>query len=152
MAQRDTAPTRNYTLAVRSLLDHPLALRLPEDVLDFATTRTFAAGLTPTEAAIRLCHEHSKLVGRQLVERDQMANGRAEFAIASRIDECAGLATGTGQDLFEILPDLQDLVRQPCFSDEFRDMVLNIAIWHGIPQHRWHAPDSYAVPVRQPST
>ena len=73
---------------------------------------------------------------------------QAIFAIASRIDECAGLATGTGQDLLEVLPDLLDLVRQPCFSDKFRDMVVNIAARHGIPEHRWHAPDSYAVPFR----
>ena len=149
MGQSDTSPTPSYTEAVRSLLDHPLVLRFPKDVLDVATARTFAAGLTPTEAAIRLCHEHSKLVGRQLVESDLMATGLAEFAIASRIDECAGLATGTGQDLLEILPDLQDFVRQPCFSDEFRDIVVNIATWHGIPEHRWHALDSHAVSGRR---
>lgn len=149
MGQKDTSPPSSYSAAVRSLLDHPLALRFPEDVLAVATARTFAAGLTPTEAAIRLCHEHSRLMGRHLVDSNRMATGLAEFAIASRIDECAGLATGTGQDLLEILPDLQDFVRQPCFSDEFRDMVANVATWHGIPEHRWHAPDSRGAPVRR---
>ncbi len=75
------------------------------------------------------------------------AFGPAEFLAASRIDECAGLATGTGHDLLEFLPDLQDFVRQPCFSDEFRDMVANVATWHGIPEHRWHAPDSRGAPA-----
>ena len=90
-------------------------------------------------------------MGRHLLDSDQMATGLAEFAIASRIDECAGLATGTGRDLLEILPDLQDFVRQPCFSDEFRDMVASIATWHGILQHRWHALDSRGAPARRVS-
>jgi hypothetical protein len=28
-----------------------------------------------------------------------------------------------------VLPDLPHLVRQPCFSDEFRDMVANTTSW-----------------------
>ncbi|EYD76418.1 hypothetical protein Rumeso_01976 [Rubellimicrobium mesophilum DSM 19309] len=106
--------------------------------------KTFAAGLEPREAAVRLCHDHSRLLSRQWVEENLTASELAEFAIASRISECANLAREIGRDLLDLLPDLPDFVRQPCFSDEFRDMVADIAAWHGIPEHRWTSPEMWA--------
>jgi hypothetical protein len=126
-----------------------LALSLPEEVLTFAARKAFARGLEPREAAVLICHEHNQRLCQQMVERDEMASDLVEFAIASRIDECGNLAGEMDQDLLDLLPDLPAFVRQPCFSDEFRDMVLHIATWHGVPEHRWSAAEALCGPLGQ---
>ncbi len=141
MGQRDPSPPTQYIRDVKHHLDDLLAFALPEEVLEQAAGKAFAAGLEPCEAAIHLCDDHSWLLSRQWVEANQMASELAEFSIASRISECANLAREMDQDLLDLLPDLPDLVGQPCFSDGFRDTVAHIATWHGIPEHRWSAPE-----------
>ncbi len=140
MGQRDTFPPTRYVHEVRTHFDDLLASSLPEEVLAFAAGKAHAAGLEPREAAIHICDDHSWLLARQWVEANQMASELAEFAIASRISECANLARAMEQDVLDLLPDLPDLMRQPCFSDAFREMVADIAAWHGLPEHRWTAP------------
>ena len=137
MGQRDPSPPTRYIHDAQTRLQDLLAFSLPEDVLAFAAGKVFAAGLEPREAAIQICDDHSWLLSRQWVEANQTASELAEFAIATRISECANLAREMKQDLLDLLPDLPDLVRQPCFSAEFRDLVAHIATWHGIPEHRW---------------
>ena len=141
MGQIDPTPSASYSAALKAILDDRLILSLPAAVLETAAKRAFAAGLSPCEAAIRICHEHARLVSRNLIEQELIASDLAELTIASRIDECAELAHSMEQDIVDLLPDLSDLVQQPCFSDEFRRMVSNIATWHGIPEHRWNTAD-----------
>jgi hypothetical protein len=130
-----------YVRAVEALLDQPMALTLPGEVLDYAARRTFARGLEPREAAILICHEHSRRLGRQLVEQGKLASDLVELLIANRIDGCAELARQMDHDLLDLLPDLPYFVRQACFSPEFRDMVADISAWHGIPEQRWMVPE-----------
>ena len=47
----------------------------------------------------------------------------------------------SGRDLHAVLPDLEDLVRQPCFSGEFREMVANTVSWDEMIEERWAASD-----------
>ena len=138
MGQKDTSPAARFVFKVQALLDHPLGLALPDAVLDAAARRAFEVGVTPEEAAIRICHEHARLMSRGWVEKDRMATDLAEFVIANRIDECAKLALQTGLSLLDLLPELPDFVQQPCFSAEFREMMGNIAVWHGLPEPCWH--------------
>ena len=70
-----------------------------------------------------------------------MAGDLAEFVVANRIDKSAKLVNGTDREILELLPDLREFERQPCFTDEFREMVANISSWNGLPEHRWSAPD-----------
>ncbi len=141
MGQRDPSPPTLYTLDVQKLLEDTMALSLPESALAFAAQKAFARGLEPREAAILICYDHSRRLGQQLVEADELASDLVEFAIANRIDASAELAGAMDQELLDLLPDLPDLVRQPCFSDEFRDVVAHIVTWHGIPDHRWSVPE-----------
>jgi hypothetical protein len=141
MGQRDSSPPTLYTLDVQKLLEDTLALSLPESALAFAAQRAFARGIEPREAAVLICHDHSRRLGQQLLDDNEPVSDLVEFAIANRIDGCADLASAMDQDLLDLLPDLPDLVRQPCFSGEFRDMVAHILTWHGIPEHRWSAPE-----------
>lgn len=136
MAQKDVTPPTRYIQVVRDLLDDPFGLSLPFAVFETAARRAFAAGLGPEEAAIRLCHDHARLVAQSWIEDGVMASDLAEVVISARIDESAKLASQAEEDLLDLLPDLPDFVCQPCFSDEFRVMVANIATWHGIPAHR----------------
>lgn len=141
MGQRDPSPPTNYVHDVERLLDAPLVLSLPTEVLDFATRKAFARGLEPREAAVLICHQHSRRLCQRLLDDHEPASDLVELAIANRIDGCAELASQMDHDLLDLLPDLPYFLRQPCFSNEFRDMVANIATWHGIPEHRWSAPD-----------
>ena len=141
MGQRDQTAPIHYIRDVERLLNEPMALSLPEDVLAFATKKAFRRGLEPREAAVLICHEHSRRFCRHLVEESQMASNLVEFAIANRIDGCAALAGQMDHDVMDLLPDLPYFVRQTCFSHEFRDMVAHIAIWHGIPEQRWNVPE-----------
>jgi len=147
MGQRDISPPTPYIDDVEALLDEALALTLPEDALQHAVRRTFAKGFDPREAAVLICHEHSRRLGRHLVEQGERASDLVELAIAHRIDGCAELAGQMNHDVMDLLPDLPNFVRQACFSNEFRDMVTHIATWHGIPTHRWSAPDAHAESV-----
>jgi len=142
MGQQDHSPPAAYLRDVLQLLDEPLALPLSADFLEPAVESAFASGLEPREAAVQICHDHNRRLCQRLIEQDDMASDLVEFAIASRIDECGNLAGEMDQDLLDLLPDLPDFVRQPCFSVEFRDMVLRIATWHGIPAHRWSAVEA----------
>ena len=151
MAQKDTSPAARYIFEVQALLDHPLDLSLPDAVLEVAAQRAFAAGISPEEAAIRICHEHAKLVSQVWVEEGSQASDLAEFVVSCRIDESAKLAVQTGLSLPDLLPDLADYLRQPCFSDALRDMVANVTTWHGIPEHRWDVPDGQAAGLRRAS-
>ena len=148
MAQKDLSPPARFMSELRDVLDEPFGLVLPEAVVETAGRRAFAASLTPTEAAIRIVHEHARLVSQHLVDEDATASDLNELIIATRIDDAAGLAKAMDRDILDLLPDLGDFVRQPCFSDEFREMVANIATWHGIPEHRWNAPDGQALGLR----
>lgn len=139
MGQNDTSPPERYTHNVREILEEPLGLSLPPEVLGAAAVRTYAAGLTSTEAAIRICHEHGRLETRRLVDEGRKATALAELALAHRLEEIAALARGIGQNPLQVLPDLPDLVREPCFSIEFRDMVARIARWRVRPDHGWRA-------------
>jgi hypothetical protein len=149
MGQKDCSPPPRYLREVRQLLDDYMALWLPTDLLEPALAKAFVVGLDPREAAVHICHEHSRRLCRQMIERSDTASDLVEFAIASRIDECGNLAGEMDQDLLDLLPDLPAFVRQPCFSEEFRDMVLHIATWHGIPEHRWSAAEALCGPVGQ---
>ena len=149
MGQKDRTPPSRYLRDVRQLLDDHLALWLPADLLEPALASAFMRGLEPREAAVQICHEHSLRLCRQLLDQSDMASDLVEFAIASRIDECGNLAGEMDHDLLDLLPDLPAFVRQPCFSDEFRDMVLHIATWHGIPEHRWSAAEALCGPLGQ---
>ena len=144
MGQRDTTLPTHYARELQALLSEPLALSLPEHVLEFAARRAFARGLEPREAAICICHEHSRRLCQRLVEQGDMASDLLEFAIATRIEGCAELAKVMDHELLDLLPDLPYFVRQSCFSPEFRDMVARIAFWHGIAEHRWSAPEDRA--------
>ena len=144
MGQRDPSPPNHYIRDIARLLDESLALTLPDSVLTVAVRNASARGLEPREAAIQICHDHSRRLCRHLIEQGDVATDLVEFAIASRIDECAGLAEEMDQDLLDLLPDLPYFVRQPCFSDEFREMVAHIATWHGVPEHRWSVSDVQA--------
>jgi hypothetical protein len=144
MAQKDSSPAARFIFKVQALLEHPLGLALPGSVLETAARRAFEAGVTPEEAAIRICHEHARLVSRSWVEESRQASDLAEFVIAGRIEDSAKLALQTGLSLLEVLPDLPDYVQQPCFSDEFRDMAVTIAIQDGNPEHRWSRSDGAA--------
>jgi hypothetical protein len=152
MGQRDTSPPTHYVLDVEALLDEVLALTLPTHVLDFAARMAFSRGLQPREAAVRICHDHSRRLCQQLVDENEPASDFVELAVAHRIDGSAELASAMEQDLLDILPDLPDLIRQPCFSAEFRDTVAHIATWHAIPEHRWSASDAHAEVVRGAGT
>jgi hypothetical protein len=144
MGQKDHSAPTPYVRDVQELLDEPLALWLPEDVLAFAAGKAFARGLEPGEAALLIGHEHSRRLARQLVEDGKRASDLVEFAIATRIDGCAELARKMDHELLDLLPDLPYFVRQPRFSDEFRDLVARIATSHGIPDHRWSVPEGRA--------
>ena len=148
MAQINTSPPARYTDIIGEIQDRPLGLTLPSDVLGAAARRTYAAGLTSTEAAIRICHEHDRRLSPQLVEENRTASDLTELMLANRLEEIAALARKIGQDILQLLPDLPDLVRQPCFSDEFREMVAKVATWHGLPEHRWNVPDGHARGLR----
>ena len=139
MGQKDPSPPLFYGQDVQRILDRSLALSLPDDVLEHAAKVAFARGLETREAAILICHEHGQRLCRQLVEQSERASDLVELVIASRIDECANLASELQQDLLDLLPDLPEFVQQPCFSDEFRDIVAQIAIQHRIPEHHWSA-------------
>ena len=144
MGQRDPSPPTHYVRDIETLLDEPLALSLPTSALEFAAQTAFVRGLEPREAAVLICHDHSRRLCQQLVDDSEPASDLVEFAIANRIDGCAELAGAMDQDLLHLLPDLPDLVGQPCFSTEFREMVAHIATRHGIPEHRWSAPEAPA--------
>ena len=137
MAQNDTSPAARFIFKVQALLDHPFGLALPDAVLDAAARHAFEAGVTPEEAAIRICHEHARLVSRTWVEEGRSASDLAEFVISGRIEESAKLALRTGMPILELLPELQDYVQQPCFSEEFRGIIADIATSHGSPEHHW---------------
>jgi hypothetical protein len=115
-----------------------MALTLPVEVLYHAARRTFARGFESREAALLICHEHSRRLCSHLVEQSEMTSNLVELVIANRIDGCAELAGQMDHDVTDLLPDLPYFVRQPCFSPELRDMVAEIAAWHGIPEHRWN--------------
>lgn len=141
MGQRDQTAPLGYVRDVERLLDEPMALSLPEDVLAIATKKAFMRGLEPREAAVLICHEHSRRLSRQFIKQSEMASDLVELVIANRIDGCAALAGQMDHDVMDLLPDLPYFVRQPCFSHEFRDMVAHIGIWHGIPEQRWAVPE-----------
>ena len=141
MAQNDTSPAARFIFKVQALLDHPLGLNLPDAVLDAAARHAFEAGVTPEEAAIRICYEHARLVSRAWVKEGRSASDLAEFVISGRIEESAKLALRTGMPLLDLLPELPDYVQQPCFSEEFRGMIADIATAHGSPEHRWSKLD-----------
>jgi hypothetical protein len=142
MGQADRSPPQKYVKDVKHLLDRLLAPCVPSDLLDPALAKAFSRGMAPREAAVQICHDHSRRFCQRMVEQSDMVSDLVEFAIASRIDECGNLAAEMEQDLLDLLPDLPEFVRQPCFSDEFRDMILHIATWHGIPEHRWAAAEA----------
>ena len=142
MGQRDASTPSHYMRDVEMLLDQPLALSLPQSALEFATSKAFARGLEPREAAVLICHDHSRRVCQRLVDDGEAASDLVEFAVANRIDGCAELAGSMDQDLLDLLPDLPELVSQPCFSREFREMVATVASWHGIPDHRWSVTEA----------
>ncbi len=146
MGQRDPSPPSQYLREVETLLDQPLALSLPQSALEFATNKAFGRGLEPREAAVLICHDHSRRLCQRLVDDGEAASDLVEFAIANRIDGCAELAGALDQDLLDLLPDLPELVAQPCFSPEFREMVATIATWHGIPDHCWSLPEAQPNP------
>jgi hypothetical protein len=137
MGQRDQSPPTHYLHDLQKLLDEPLALWLPEDVLAFAAGKAFARGFEPREAAVLICQEHSRRLCQRLVDDNEPASDLVEFAIANRIEGCAELASQMDQDLLDLLPDLPYFVRRPCFSAEFCDWVAHLAAGHGIPEHRW---------------
>ena len=142
MGQQDQTAPKQYVRDVEALLDQPMALTLPAEILYYAARRTFARGFEPREAVILICHEHSRRLGRHFVEQSEMASDFVELVIANRIDGCAELASQMDHDVMDLLPDLPYFVRQPCFSPEFRDMVAEIAAWRGIPEHRWSVPEA----------
>jgi hypothetical protein len=114
-----------------------LALSLPRSALEFASSKAFAQGLESRAAAVLICHDHSRRLCQRLIDENEPASGLVEFALAARIDGSAELASAMDQDLLDLLPDLPVLLRQPCFSGEFRDAVSHIVTWHGISDHRW---------------
>jgi hypothetical protein len=137
MAQKDQSPPQDYLTEVLEVLDHPLGLILPGSVVATAAWLAFSAGLTATEAAIRICHEHAQRMSGRWNEDGTTASDLAEFVLVNRLDESAQLAKRGDRDLLDLLPDLPTFVRQPCFSDEFRHLVSNLSTWHGIPESRW---------------
>ena len=138
MAQSDL-PARGavFRRAVLDVLEDTLGLAVPEPVLDTWLRRVLAERRTPIEAAVLICHAQNQLVAESWVEAGLMASDLAEMVIADRIYESRKLLARSGRELDQVLPDLAGLVRQPCFSAEFRDMVANTASWDEMLEERW---------------
>lgn len=130
-----------FRRAVLDVLEHPLGLAVPEPILDAWLRRALAERRTPIEAAILICHAQSQLVAESWVEAGLMASELAEMVIGDRIYESRKLLTRSGRDLHKVLPDLACLVRQPCFSGEFREMVANTVSWGDMIEERWASSD-----------
>ena len=120
----------SFRRVVMDLLEDHLSLVVPDPVLDAWLPRAAIEGRTPAEAAVLICHAQSQLAAESWVESNLMASELAEMVIADRIYESRKLLAKRGRDLQEVLSDLAGLVRQPCFSDEFREMVANTENWH----------------------
>ncbi len=141
MAHSDLSRGTAFRRAVLDVLEDTLGLVVPEPVLDTWLRRVLSEGRTPVEAAVLICHAQAQLVVESWVESNLKASELAEMVIADRIYESRKLLTRIGRDLHEVLPDLEALVRQPCFSDEFREMVANTASWDEMIEERWASSD-----------
>ncbi|HVG48753.1 MAG TPA: hypothetical protein VM899_11530 [Rubellimicrobium sp.] len=130
-----------FRRAVLDVLEDTLGLAVPEPVVETWLRRILAEERTPIEAAVLICHAQNQLVAESWVEAGLMASELGEMVIADRIYESRRLLTRTGRDLHTVLPDLADLVRQSCFSDEFRDMVANTVSWDELIEERWASSD-----------
>ena len=75
------------------------------------------------------------------VEAGLRGSELAEMVIADRIYESRKILARGRRDLQAVLPDLQALMGQPCFSDEFRDMVANTVSWDEMIDERWAGSD-----------
>ena len=141
MAHSDLSRTAAFRRAVLDVLEDPLGLTVPEPVLDTWLRRVLAEGRTPITAAVQICHAQHQLVAESWVEAGLMASELAEMVIADRIYESRKMLARSGRDLQEILPDLDALVGQPCFSEEFREMVANTVNWDTMIEERWASSD-----------
>lgn len=130
-----------YRTAVMDILEGTLSMIVPETVLDTWLRRTFAERRTPIEAAVLICQAQSQLVAEAWVEAGLRASELAEMVIADRIYECRRILERSGRDLRRVLPDLDALVSQPCFSDEFREMVANTVPWDEMIEARLSSSD-----------
>jgi hypothetical protein len=142
MAQSDLSSRgAAFRRAVPDVLEDTLGLAVPEPVLDTWLRRVLAEGRTPIEAAFLICHAQNQLVAEFWVEAGLKASELGEMVITDRIYESRRLLARSGRGLHEVLPDLADLVRQPCFSDEFREMVANTVSWDEIIAERGASSD-----------
>jgi hypothetical protein len=141
MANRLPSQPSAFRLAILDVLEGVLGLSVPEPVLDTWIRLALAEEQTPIEAAVLICHAQNELVVESWVEAGMMASELAEMAIADRIYESRKILARSGRDLHAVLPDLEDLVRQPCFSGEFREMVANTVSWDEMIEERWAASD-----------
>ncbi len=130
-----------FRRAVLDVLEDTLSLAVPEPVLNTWLRRAPAEGRTPIETAVLICHGQNQLVAESWVEAGLMASELGEMVIADRIYESRKLLARSGRELDQVLPDLADLVRQPCFSAEFRAMVANTASWNEMLEERWSSSE-----------
>ena len=98
MGQRDPSPSSHYLRDVDGWVAS-LALSLPQSALEFATNKAFARGFEPREAAVLICHDHSRRLCQRLVDDGEAVSDLVEFAIATSIDGCAELVRDMDQDL-----------------------------------------------------
>ena len=134
----DRAAFRRTTM---DLLEDHLSLVVPDAVLDAWLPGAMAEGRSPAEAAVLICHSQNQLVAESWVESDLVASELAEMEIADRIYESRKLLARHGGDAQEVMSDLAEFVRQPCFSDEFRQMVANTLSWHEMVESRVASAD-----------
>ena len=134
----DRAAFRRTTM---DLLEDHLSLVVPDAVLDAWLPGAMAEGRSPAEAAVLICHSQNQLVAESWVESDLMASELAEMQIADRIYESRKLLARHGGDPQEVMSDLAGFVRQPCFSDEFRQMIANTLSWHEMVESRVPSAD-----------
>jgi hypothetical protein len=129
MALANLSSRAAFRLAVLDVLEGSLGLCVAEPVLEAWLRRVLAEGRTPIEAAVLICHAQNELSAESWVEAGLCASELAEMVIADRIYESRKILRLSGRSLQEVLPGLGRLVSQPCFSDEFRDMVANTTSW-----------------------
>lgn len=141
MAQGDPARRTAFRQVVLDTLEDRLGLAVPEPVLETWIRRARAEGRTPIEAAVLICHAQNQLVAEAWVEAGLMASELAEMMVADRIYESRKILARSGRSISEVLPDLPELVAQPCFSRDFRAMVANTVSWDEMIEARSAAPE-----------
>ena len=141
MAHSDLSRKAAYRQNVLDTLEYTLGYSVPEPVLDTWLRRVAVEERTPIEAAVLICHAQTQLTAESWVESGLVASELAEMVIADRIYESRKLLARSGRDLHKLLPDLESLISQPCFSSDFRDMVANTVSWGEMIEERSASSD-----------